>query len=269
MAAHSLQGGLRCIVAIRPVSSELPQASSGPLTATHDFTVDTKLNILIPMSGAGRRFKEAGYTMPKPLLDVFGKPMIQRVVENIALEGQYIFIVKSDLDASDLLSSLCPGCIIVTTDVLTEGAACSTLLAKEHINNTHPLLIANSDQLVSWKPEVFLSTMKHADAGILTFPACEPKWSYVRVGEDGLVKEVAEKKVISNTATVGIYYYRKGSDYVRYAEQMIAKNILVNGEFYVAPVFNEYIADGKVVLTHPCEEMHGLGTPEDLAAYLK
>jgi len=257
-------------VAIRPVSSELPQASSGPLTATHDFTVDTKLNILIPMSGAGRRFMEAGYKIPKTLIDVFGKPMIQRVVENIALKGRYIFIVQSSLNADELLETIAPGCLIITTNALTEGAACSTLLAKEYIDNENPLLIANSDQLVEWNPIDFIGRMQNlrADGGILTFLAHHPKWSYVRC-DYGKVIEVAEKKVISNMATVGIYYYHKGSDYVRYAEQMIAKNIRVNGEFYVAPVFNEYIADGKVVLTHPCEEMHGLGTPEDLAAYLK
>lgn len=244
-------------------------ASAAPLTATHEILEQKPLNILIPMSGEGKRFKEAGYTVPKPLLDVFGKPMIQRVVENINLKGQYIFIVRDDLDGDHLLKALCEDCVIVTTNVLTEGAACSTLLAKERINNDHPLLIANADQLVCWKPLEFLEAMKDADAGILTFPACEPKWSYVRIDADGLVAEVAEKQVISNIATVGIYYYRHGSEYVHYAEQMIAKDIRVNGEFYVAPVFNEYIHDGKKVLTFPCEKMYGLGTPEDLAEYLK
>jgi dTDP-glucose pyrophosphorylase len=106
------------------------------------------------------------------------------------------------------------------------------------------------------------------DGGVLVFPATHPKWSYVRTDANGMVVEVAEKKVISNTATVGIYWYRKGSEYVRYAERMIAKNFRVNGEFYVAPVFNEYLDDGKVVAAYGCYKMHGLGTPEDLEAYL-
>jgi len=254
-------------VALRP-SSNIPETSAGPLTATHDFVTTRPLNILIPMSGEGRRFKEAGYAMPKPLIDVRGKPMIQRVVENIGLPGQYIFIVREGFDCS-ILEQIAPGCIVVKTAVLTEGAACSTLLAKDHINNDHPLLIANSDQLVDWIPLFFLEAMEGADAGMLTFTASSPKWSYVKINDDGFVTEVAEKQVISDMATVGIYYYRKGTEYVHYAEQMIAKNIRVNGEFYVAPVFNEYIQDGKKVVTHACEEMYGLGTPEDLQAYLK
>jgi len=254
---------------VRRATVDRDSASAAPLTATHDIESDKPLTILIPMSGEGKRFKEAGYKVPKPLLDVFGKPMIQRVVECLGLEGEYIFIVRHDLNADDLLKSICKDCAIITTRVLTEGAACSTLLAKEQINNDHPLLIANADQLVDWRPLEFLEAMKDADAGILTFPACEPKWSYVTTDQNGLVAEVAEKKVISNIATVGIYYYRHGSEYVKYAERMISKNIRVNGEFYVAPVFNEYIQDGKKVKTFQCEKMYGLGTPEDLAEYLK
>ena len=154
---------------------------------------------------------------------------------------------------------------------MTEGAACTTLLAKEFINNNEPLVIANSDQYIDWDSNNFMYSMiaDEIDAGILTFNATHPKWSFVKLDEHGYVSEVAEKKPISNIATVGVYYWKNGSDYVKYTEQMIEKNIRTNNEFYVCPVFNEAIADEKKVKTFQIERMWGLGTPEDLKTYLE
>ena len=234
-----------------------------------------KLNVLIPMAGAGSRFQQAGYTFPKPLIDVKGKPMIQTVVENLNVEANFIFVVqkehreKYNLDA--LLNLITPNCKVVEVNSLTEGAACTTLLAKEHINNDAPLLMANSDQFAEWDSNEFMYKMaeQNVDAGILSFKSTHPKWSFAKVNEFGYVTEVAEKKPISDIATVGIYYWAKGSDYVKYAEQMISKNIRVNNEFYVCPVFNEAIKDNKKIKTFNIEKMWGLGTPEDLNHYLK
>ena len=152
-----------------------------------------------------------------------------------------------------------------------EGAACTALLAKEYINNNNPLFFANSDQFVEWDPIEFMYNMqeKNADGGIVTFKATHPKWSFASVGEDGLVKLVAEKNPISDNATVGYYYWKQGSDFIKYAEQMVEKNIRVNNEFYVCPVFNEAISDNKEIRTHEAHGMWGLGTPEDLEHYLK
>jgi dTDP-glucose pyrophosphorylase len=156
---------------------------------------------------------------------------------------------------------------------LTEGAACTVLLAENFINDNSELIIANSDQYVEASMTNFIDVMRsqNADAGILTFKSNNPKWSYAKCGLFGRVTEVAEKLVISDQATVGIYYYKHGKDFVRYAKQMIAKNIRVNNEFYVCPVFNEYIADDKRVYIYEISEkkMHGLGTPEDLKKFLK
>ena len=154
---------------------------------------------------------------------------------------------------------------------MTEGAACTTLLAKELINNNEPLVMANSDQFVEWDSNEFMYSMTadNIDAGILTFNSTHPKWSFAKLNEDGFVSEVAEKKPISDIATVGVYYWNKGSDYVKYAEQMISKDVRVNNEFYVCPVFNEAIQDGKKVKVFPIEKMWGLGTPEDLDIFLK
>jgi HAD superfamily hydrolase (TIGR01509 family) len=234
-----------------------------------------KLNILIPMAGAGSRFEQAGYTFPKPLIEVRNKPMIQVVVENLNLDANYIYVVqkahreKYNLDT--LLNLLTPGCKIVETDGLTEGAACTALLAKEYINNDNPLFFANSDQFVEWDSNEFMYKMQETDAdgGIVTFTATHPKWSFAKIDEKGLVTEVAEKNPISNVATVGYYYWKYGSDFVKYAEQMIEKNIRVNNEFYVCPVFNQAIEDCKQIRTFNTAGMWGLGTPEDLKYYLE
>jgi HAD superfamily hydrolase (TIGR01509 family) len=234
-----------------------------------------KLNVLIPMAGAGSRFEQAGYTFPKPLIEVRNKPMIQVVVENLNLDANYIYVVqkahreKYNLDT--LLNLLTPGCKIVETDGLTEGAACTALLAKDYIDNDNPLFFANSDQFVEWDSNEFMYKMQETDAdgGIVTFTATHPKWSFAKVDERGLVTEVAEKNPISDIATVGYYYWKHGSDFVNYAEQMIEKNIRVNNEFYVCPVFNQAIEDCKQIRTFNTAGMWGLGTPEDLNYYLE
>ena len=234
-----------------------------------------KMNVLIPMAGAGSRFQQAGYTFPKPLIDVNGKPMIQVVVDNLNIEATFVFVVQKEhrekYNLDTLLNLITPNCKIVEVDGLTEGAACTTLLAKEFIDNDNPLIMANSDQFVEWDSNEFMYKMieQKVDGGILSFTATHPKWSFAKVDEAGFVTEVAEKNPISDIATVGVYYWAKGSDYVKYAEQMIEKNVRVNSEFYVCPVFNEAIGDGKKIKTFNIEKMWGLGTPEDLKHYLE
>ncbi len=235
------------------------------------------MNVLIPMAGRGSRFATQGYTFPKPLIDVKGKPMIQVVTENLNIKANYTFIVQKEhyekYSLQHLLNLIAPGCNIVQVDGITEGAACTTLLAKEYIDNDEPLLMANSDQFVEWDSNetLYAFTNGNCDGGIITFPATHPKWSYAKLGEDGYVSEVAEKKPISEHATVGIYWWAKGSDYVKYAEQMIEKDIRVNNEYYVCPVFNEAIGDGKKVRIKEIEKegMWGIGTPEDLNYFLE
>jgi len=233
------------------------------------------LNVLIPMAGAGSRFQAAGYTFPKPLIQVHDKPMIQVVVENIGLDANYHFVVqkehreKYNLDA--MLSLIAPKCKVIEVDGMTEGAACTALLAEKFINNEDPLFFANSDQWVDWNPIEFMYRMQETDAdgGIVTFESTHPKWSFAKVNESGIVTEVAEKNPISTHATVGYYYWKRGSDFVKYANKMIEKNIRVNNEFYVCPVYNQAIEDGKIVRIHEAKEMWGLGTPEDLEYFIK
>jgi beta-phosphoglucomutase-like phosphatase (HAD superfamily)/dTDP-glucose pyrophosphorylase len=228
------------------------------------------LNILIPMAGEGSRFKNKGYELPKPLIDVNGKPMIKRVIDNLNIDARFIFLVQKthyhEYKLDILLKSFCDNCEIVIVDGITEGAACTTLLAKDFINNDNPLLIANSDQLVDWDSNEFLYNM-NTDGGILCFKDNNPKWSFCII-ENGKILEVHEKNPVSDNANVGIYYWKKGSDYVKYAEKMVKENLRVKNEFYVAPVYNIAINDGLCIKPFFVNKMYGLGTPEDLQIYL-
>jgi HAD superfamily hydrolase (TIGR01509 family) len=272
--AHVLRVGNPEEVTYNNVYKSIQQINNNNYMSTPKWK-DEKLNVLIPMAGAGSRFEAAGYTFPKPLIDVEGKPMIQVVVDNLNMDANYIYVVqkahreKYNLDT--LLNLITPGCKIVETNGLTEGAACTALLAKEFINSDSPLFFANSDQFVEWDSNEFMYKMNEtkADGGIVTFKAIHPKWSFAKINELGLVTEVAEKNPISDNATVGYYFWKHGSDFVSYAEQMIERNIRVNNEFYVCPVFNQAIEADKEIRTFNIDKMWGLGTPEDLNYYLE
>ena len=170
-----------------------------------------------------------------------------------------------------LLKALQPKCKIVEIKKLTKGAACTTLLAKKYINTKAPLIIANSDQFIEWNSAktLYNFTTKNVDGGILVFKSFHPKWSYALTDKYNMVTEVAEKKVISNNATVGVYYWKKGSDYVKFAERMIKNKIMVNNEFYVCPVYNQAIKDNKKIMIDTINKMWGLGTPEDLNYFVQ
>jgi HAD superfamily hydrolase (TIGR01509 family) len=233
---------------------------------------DSKLNVVIPMAGLGSRFSAAGYTFPKPLIEVRGKPMIQVVVENLNMDANYIFIVQQEhlekYNLNYMLPLITPNkkAKIVTINGLTEGAACTVLKAKEFIDNDDPIVIANSDQFVEWNSNeaMYAFRAEGINAGIVVFNSTHPKWSYAKLNDSGFVAEVAEKKPISDLATVGIYYWQCGKYFVKYAEQMIAANDRVNTEFYVAPVFNYAVRDGAKIRVKHAEKMWGIGTPEDL-----
>jgi dTDP-glucose pyrophosphorylase len=238
------------------------------------------INIVIPMAGEGSRFASAGFTRPKPLIPVNSVPMIELVVRNIAPKRphRFVFICQAAharaFDLVDFLAQIAPGCSIVELTGTTEGAACSVLKAKPHIDNDAPMMIANSDQFIDGGADAFIEDWlsKDIDGSIMTMFSRDPKWSFAAVRSDGLVDRVAEKEPISDQATVGLYGFSKGGDFVAAAESMIAKNLRVRGEFYVAPGYNELIGRGRRIGIHNIgpvnDRMHGLGTPEDLAAYL-
>lgn len=202
--------------------------------------------------------------------------MIALVLSNIrALGSPIVLLQKNHCEiycADKVIKKLEPRSRGIQVDGFTEGAACTALLASELIDTPQELILVNSDQFLDYNLTPFIESIRGlgADGGILTFPAQESKWSYAATDSDGRVTRAAEKQVISPHATVGVYYFRTGRAFVNAAKQMIDKNIRVNGEFYVCPVYNELLEEGARVFIHEIErgQMHGLGTPEELATFL-
>lgn len=238
------------------------------------------LNIVIPMAGAGSRFAKAGYVDPKPLIKIHNEPMIKLVIDNLRPNQphRFIFICQAvhvkEYNLTEKLTQWAPFSVIVEIEGLTEGAACTVLAAKELINNHHPLMIANSDQYVDICIDDYLNHLEvnKLDGLIMTMKADDPKWSFVRLNEQNLASDVVEKQVISDEATVGIYNYARGGDFVEAAEKMIADNERVNNEFYVAPVYNRLIHQGHKIGIYniglEAHGMYGLGIPQDLDLFL-
>ena len=235
------------------------------------------MNIILPSAGAGSRFARAGYKLPKPMIDVMGKPMIQVATEYLNFpDARFIFIVQKNHNEQygleQFLKTIKPGCEVVEVSGLTEGAACTVLAARHLIDDDQDLIIANCDQYVEFDCAGFMQEIISCDAvgGMVTFKAQDrdPKWSYAKLDDAGYICEVAEKKAISDIATSGIYHFRTGKSFLEAADAMIKKNIRVNNEFYICPIYNEIVNRGKIINKF-CTSMHGLGTPEDLAFFIK
>lgn len=237
------------------------------------------MNIVIPAAGLGSRFEKEGWKKPKPFIDINNNFMLELVIENLSVpNANYFVLMRSEhihqfRSEINKLESL--GVKIIEVPGLTEGTACTVLIAREHIENDKPLLIANSDQIIDFDVNTMIKKMKknYLDGSILVFEDSEmnPKWSFAKLNEDGLVTQVAEKEPISKFATVGIYLFNKGKDFCRYADQMINNNDRVNNEFYTCPVYNYIISAGRnigVCKIH-MKQMHGIGTPLDLNIYLQ
>lgn len=237
------------------------------------------LNIVVPMAGRGSRFASAGYKDPKPLITLHGMPMIRVVIENLRPDRphRFIFVCQNEHVAAyglrDKLTAWAPGCEIIGLDGITEGAACSVLAARHLIDNDDALMIANSDQYVKCEINTYLDAITDNEDGlIMTMSSDDPKWSFVGFDDDGKVTRVVEKEVISDEATVGIYNFRRGHDFVSNADEMIANNDRVKNEFYVAPVYNYMIRKGEHIgvynIGSEADGMYGLGIPADLEIFL-
>jgi len=270
-----------------PASSYFNLYSPQKLSEYERFLRDERLQkgsqndrpvLIIPAAGAGSRFVDAGYENPKPFIDVHGTPMISKVLKNLEYKDtRPVVICRRDhlkKDPKILDWFLLNGVKIVSTDKLTEGTACTVLLALDAIDRDAPLIIANSDQLVDFNFKAYVSDCldRGLDGSILCFreASLDPKWSYAKVDDAGLVTEVKEKEAISDLATVGIYMFSKGSTFIDSAIKMITQNDRVNGEFYTCPIYNYAIQAHFKIGVYEVEKssMHGLGTPEDLNFYL-
>lgn len=234
------------------------------------------MNILIPMSGAGRRFAEEGYDRPKPLIEFFGKTMVEHVLENLGVHNDFTLCVQKrhydeDPGVFDRLKGKVNSLNLVFVDGLTRGAAETCLMAREHIRSDEPLFIANCDQMMVWDQDHFEEwfNASRLDGCMFTFFKDTTAYSYVEVDADGIAIRTAEKQVISPHATTGIYVWARGRDFIWAAEQMMAEDVRVNNEFYVCPVYNWNIARGDRIGIYEPQEHWPIGTPEDLQYYIR
>lgn len=244
-------------------------------TINHPKWENSALTVVVPMAGDGKSFKNAGYIFPKPLVDINNKPMIHWVIENLNIEARFVFLCKKEdinkYNLNYLLKYLVPDCTIIPIENNSGGAVKTILQAKDILDNDSPLLIVNSDQYIEWNSNEFYYKVFNdsCDGSIVIFESTHPMYSFVKVDENGLIIEVAEKKTISNNATAGIYFFRTGKMFIEYAQKMIEKQISINGEYFVCPVYNELIMDSKVIRPYNVEKVYSFSTPKDLEYFTK
>ena len=230
----------------------------------------------MPMAGKGTRLK--GYnSYPKPLVDVLGKTIVQWSVETLKLEGNYIFCCKKEhieeYQIDKKLKKIIPNSKIISIDYQTKGTVESILEARDLIDNDEELIISDTDHYLIWNSSLFNKEIrkKEIDGCVMVFP--EPynskKASYVKINDEGYVTESAEKNPISKIATVGLHYFKKGSDFVKYADEMIERKISYNEEFYVTPIYNLFAKAGKKIIINSVEKMWALGSPDELELFLE
>lgn len=214
------------------------------------------MNIVVLLAGSSDDFIEKGHSYPKYLLEIQNEPIIQRVIKSLETLGAKInFIIrKEDNDKfyfGDTLKILSPKANVIEVENTTKGAACTALFAIEEINNDKELLVINGDQLI--KADINLAVedfrKRKLDGGIITFNSVHPRWSYVLLNDDGTVAQTSEKRPISNNATAGCYYYKKGSDFVKACMSVIEKDVQVNGLYYISSTYNEMILEQKKIGT--------------------
>jgi CTP:molybdopterin cytidylyltransferase MocA len=237
------------------------------------------MRLLVLMAGDSEAFAAAGHTYPKNLVEIEGLPLVQRVVEGLAAviahSTEATVLVRETenrrFHTGDIVSLLAPHATVLAVPDLASGAACTALLAIEHIERDEPLLVVNGDQVVDADLLAILDDFdrRRLDGGIVTFDGVHPRWSYVRCDDDGLVVEATEKRPISRQATAGTYWFRRGGDFVDGAMAMIRKDAAVDGRFYVCPVYNELILSGRRIGTCHIERdrYHTLSSPQAVALY--
>jgi len=280
-AAFESGGHLCAVENTEQVSYEHLRTTIDKASEKNDYSVFTPkwqggdLQIVIPMAGEGKSFQKAGFKFPKFLVDVAGKPMIQWVTENINADAKYIFILSEDIYKKYNLKHMLPLLVdnyeVVTVNENTQGAPQTVLLAEKLINNDNPLAIVNSDQYMEWNSNEFFYAMAadECDGGIVTFDSTHPMYSFVKTAEDGFITECAEKKPISRHATAGVYYFRRGKDFVTGAKEMIKKKITTNGQYFICPIYNELISKNMNIRKFDIEKVWSFAVPEELDHFIK
>ena len=236
------------------------------------------------MAGAGQRFKDAGYALPKPLLEVDGVPMIVRVVHDLPKASRLVFVVNSDHVSENgidqALTSHFPGCQIVVAPGLTQGQACSVQLGIERLDIHEDVLVAACDNTHVFSQDSFNTLVEtpNVDAVIWTYRReprvlVNPHWyGWVGVDEENRVTQVSVKRPISDRlledhVVSGTFWFRSGVLLNDAINQLIHSNIRVNNEFYLDSVPPLLVAQGKGVRAFEVEKYIGWGTPDDYIDY--
>lgn len=235
------------------------------------------INILVPLVGESQYFDESEYKFPKPLIEVNGKTMIEKFINNYeSIPGpkQYIFLVNDEdcrkYHLDDVLSLLTDGeGKIIRVSAPTQGAVCTALIAIAHINNGDALIIANPDQVIDANLNKVVEYLSSTDAGVITFESVHPKCSYVLLGDDDCIIEASEKKPISKNAIAGFYFYSRGVDFVEAAMNLIRKDTRIDGFFYLSLTLNELVLRGKVLKQFgiATQKYHSFYSPQKIKEY--
>jgi len=237
-----------------------------------------KINIVIPMAGLGTRFKSEGFDLPKPLIEVGGKTLVEHSIDSLNIDGRYIFITRKYDDEShnillsNKLKSIKPDSIEIKIESVTRGSVETCLFAKSHIDNDYPLIITNCDQRLDWDSNSFLEFIETnvLDGIVITYESDNPKNSFALVGEDNVISKFAEKTPISNNALIGLHYWERGSDFILSSEELL-RNFELDGrpECYISETYNYLIKNGKIIKSYEIQsnEYISLGTPYDLSIY--
>lgn len=235
------------------------------------------MKIVIPMAGSDDRFRQHGFPFPKPVVEIDGRPLIEHAYDCLRTipEADFTFVIRKEdnlrFHLGDMLRLLDAECTIINTEGETSGAACTVLLAIDQIDNDEELIVANGDQVLDFNLNHVVQEFRTRglDGGTVVFDSVHPRWSFVKTDNEGFVIEAAEKRPISRNATAGIYYFRRGSDFVTSAKAMIRKGASVNGGYFVCPSFNELILSQKKVGVFEInrDQYISLATPQAVEEY--
>lgn len=232
------------------------------------------MNFVIPMAGRGDRFRKAGYEVPKLLLPAFGRTLLEWSVDSLplSLASRLIFIGLDEhrRDVEPLIfrryRSYCPRCVWLPE--VTRGQAETVLMASEDWDCDAPLVIFNID--TAFSSSSLAGTLQRDDVdGVLgSFRSTEPRFSFAAVDEHGIVRDVKEKIAISDRALTGLYHFRATAAFAEIAGDVVRRGETTKGEFYVAPLYNQLIAQGQSFVLDTCDSVSILGTPEEYESFL-
>lgn len=240
------------------------------------------LHIVMPMAGEGSRFIREGWKIPKPLIDLHGKPLFQRSIDSVMIDGilmKYSFIVRQEhidkFKIDEQIKKQLPQSNIFSVMKTTRGAVETCLVAEPAIDDNDAVVVMDCDLEFRSKRYTELLYLALSQpicdtfgGALVSFESDNPRYSYAETDNNMRVLRTAEKEVISSHALCGAYFFASGRDFKRIAHQLLVDGTHGKPEFYVSLLYNYLLAEGKEVYLAPMEEYHSYGTPEELKRYL-